>query len=113
MANVDKLNVVPKDIAEKARRVYFAKAKGLPRNDVRKVYFNNVLIWQSGYPFVFLREDQLEEYLASNPSEDTMIFVNFTDDMFVGTYNKTEDAEIDKPEDIGEMVVEEKTSEGD
>lgn len=111
MANIDKLNVVSKDITAKARRVYFAKATGLPRNDVRKVYFNNVLIWQSGYPFVFLREDQLEEYLTNNPSEDTMIFVNFTDDMFVGTYNKTKDAEIDKPEEIGEMVVE--TTEGD
>lgn len=114
MANVEKLHVVSKDIAEKVKHVYFAKQKGLGRNDVRKVYFNNTLIWQSGYPFVFLKdENELQEFLKTNPSEDTMIFVNFSKENFTGTYNKTEDAKLDGPEEIGEMVVEEKTTEGD
>lgn len=114
MANVDKLNIVSSDIAEKAKRVYWAKAFGQSKNEVRKVYFNNCLIWQSGYPFVFLRAEELENYLKEyNPSEDTMIFINFSDNLFTGTYNKTQDAEKDKPEEVGEMVVEDKTTEGE
>lgn len=118
MANVNKLFVNTKPFegephkGQNAKKVYFTNDKNNPTQKTpRKVYFNDILVWQSGYNFFFV--NSLDEIDLSKLDSNTLIFTNFNNNQKItGVYNLVENLETEKPEKIGEMIAI-KVAEGD
>jgi hypothetical protein len=92
------------------KKVFISNDKdNLILNSVKKVYYNNILIWQNSNPFIFVED--INQIDTSTLESDTLIFVGFAPNNFEGTYDVMEN-EQDKPTQEGQMVVK-NTTEGD
>lgn len=89
------------------------------KKEVKKIYFNNKvlkefyynipLIWKNANPILFIKS--IKSLSLSTLAADTIIFENFSDNEFLSSYISTNNIEIDKPTEVGQIVVE--TTEGD
>lgn len=105
MAKVNNLFVK----TDSPKKVFISNNKtNLKLNTIKKVYYNNNLIWQNSNPFIFVKDSSQLDF--STLDSDTLVFVGFAPNTIEGTYDIMEN-EQDKPTQEGQMVVQ--TTEGD
>lgn len=102
MAKVNNLHVVASS-TENPRKAYFSTNKNiLKMSTIKKIYFNDILIWQNSNPFIFVEDiNQLD---IKSLDADTIIFTGFNKTKIEGTYDIMETPQ-DKPTERGQMVV--------
>ena len=92
------------------KKVFISNDKtNLRLNSIKKIYYNNILIWQNSNPFIFVED--INTIDLSTLDSDTLIFEGFSPNEIQGTYDIME-SEQDKPTQQGQMVVK-NTTEGD
>ena len=109
MAKVNNLHIVTSSTESPKKTFFTTDRKNLRMSTIKKIYFNDVLIWQNSNPFLFVTD--MSQIDTKQLESDTLIFVGFNKDRFEGTYDIMEN-EQDIPKEKGQMVVE-NTTEGD
>ena len=109
MPKIENLHVVQQKIDDKPKTITWTNVLTKKETNVRKLYFNNNLIWQNSN--IFIATPNLSDLDLSELEEDTIILVGFSPKYITGEYLKIEaDESLDTVTgEQGQVVVKDTT----